>query len=135
MSKWGGRVVRVLVDHVVQRDGGVCWLCGMLGADSADHEPTRSALVKLGVPNPDDPAYLRASHLVCNQRRGTRPVTPALKAELRRRRLDDIARAHATAAPSPRFARRSFESRPRLGKDLLLRISPGIIYKNESERP
>jgi hypothetical protein len=110
MSSWGGRAVRPLVNAIVQRDGGVCWLCGLLGADSADHEPPRRDLVRLGVLNPDDPAYLRAAHLICNKRRGTRPVTTALKAELRARMLDDRARRDVTAPPSPRFARAaSFE--------------------------
>lgn len=118
VSKWGGRAVRPLVNAVVVRDGGVCWLCDLLGADSADHEPPRSHLVKLGVPNPDDPAYLRASHLICNKRRGRRPVTPALKAELHRRRLEDLARIEVTASPSPRFThRRSFESDNGAGRD------------------
>ena len=102
--------MRPLVNYILERDAGVCWLCGVgSDANSADHEPPRSQLILLGVPNPDDPAYLKASPLVCNQRRGTRPVTDALQAELRRRRLDDIERANITARPSPRFARGTFE--------------------------
>jgi 5-methylcytosine-specific restriction endonuclease McrA len=48
---------------VIARDGGVCWLCGGLGADSVDH------LVQLSRGGSDAPANLRAAHLQCNMHR------------------------------------------------------------------
>lgn len=93
--------MRPLVNLVVARDRGVCWLCGLAGADSADHEPPRSVLLTMGVPNPDALEYLKASHILCNKRRGTRPVTPALCRELRARRLVDLEHQLAAEAPVP----------------------------------
>lgn len=40
----------------MRRDGGVCWICGGLGADSADHVVPKS---KGGT---DHPSNLRAAH-------------------------------------------------------------------------
>lgn len=135
---WGGRRLRPLINFVVRRDAGICWLCGEPGADSADHDPPRSDLIAAGVPNPDDPEYLRAAHLLCNKRRGKRPVTESLRVELRAKRAVDVARAAASASLSPIFAARrpSFESRRRAGRTGSPLPSPGTAGKiDESERP
>ncbi len=73
------------MNHTLATKGRVCHLCGLPGANSADHEPTRSELIAARVPNPDAPMYLWPAHKVCNLRRGTRPITAELRAELRQR--------------------------------------------------
>lgn len=90
MSSWSGRLARELTAACLTMRGRVCHLCGLDGATSADHDPPRQDLVESGVANPDDLAYLFPSHLKCNQRRGRRPVTAELRAELRSRRLADL---------------------------------------------
>lgn len=104
MSAWSGRKVPRLVRLTLHTKGRVCWLCGLPGADSADHNPPRSVLVRRGVPDPDALVYLQPAHLVCNQRRRTRKVTPALRIELRTRRLADLGMTQASAPRSARFA-------------------------------
>ena len=106
MSRWGGRKVAKLVELTLATRGRECWLCELDGADSADHEPPRSELVAAGVPDPDALVYLYPAHLICNQRRLARPVTPELQADLRRRRLADIAELAASADLSPVLAAR-----------------------------
>jgi len=106
MSKWGGRKVRRLTVLVLANKGTVCHLCGGPGADSPDHDPPRSVLVARGVPDPDALAYLWPAHLLCNQIRRDRPLTPALLAEVRARRAVLLARRAARADLSPRFAAR-----------------------------
>ncbi|NBW15562.1 MAG: HNH endonuclease, partial [Caulobacteraceae bacterium] len=59
-----GRPWRRVRAYVLQRDGGICWLCKRNGADSVDHV---IPLSKGG--DPLDPANLRAAHLKCNGRR------------------------------------------------------------------
>jgi 5-methylcytosine-specific restriction protein A len=49
--------------HILARDGGVCWICGGLGADSVDHVVPRAR----GGGNGDE--NLRAAHLSCNSAR------------------------------------------------------------------
>ena len=48
---------------VLARDGYVCWLCGLPGADSVDHVIPRSR------GGTDDDDNLRAAHLRCNSGR------------------------------------------------------------------
>jgi hypothetical protein len=80
--------VRQLIDLTLATKGTVCHLCGLPGADSADHDPPRSVLVRAGVLDPDLPTYLHPAHWTpCNNRRKARPVTPELRAELRAERL------------------------------------------------
>lgn len=110
MTAWAGRRVRQLVDQVLAWKGTICWLCGLDGADSADHDPPRSQLVRAGVPNPDDLRFLFPSHrFPCNVSRKARPVTAELRTELRHKRLQYVARMSAAAARSPRFTRRFFD--------------------------
>lgn len=122
MSGWGGRKVRRLVALVLHLKGRVCHLCRLDGADSADHEPPRSVLVATGVADPDALRYLMPAHLKCNVRRGDRPVTDALRVELRAKRLYDLGvRAADAFALSPRFADRPvFPHIPTPGKDSVL---------------
>ena len=51
---------------VIVRDGGVCWLCGAKGADTADHVVPRTA------GGSDHPSNLRAAHRSCNSARKDR---------------------------------------------------------------
>lgn len=109
MTGWSGRKVRRLVDLTLATKGTTCHLCGLPGADSADHEPPRDTLLRRGVPDPDALEYLWPSHRYpCNISRGKRPITPALKLELRTKR--DRYLTHGRPAPglSPRFRGRFF---------------------------
>jgi 5-methylcytosine-specific restriction endonuclease McrA len=67
-----GRPWRRTVAQVIQRDGGICHLCGQPGADSADH------LVPRSQGGTNDPANLKAAHHLveprCNIKRGDAPV-------------------------------------------------------------
>lgn len=90
MSSWSGRRATELTSACLTMKGRLCHLCGLPGANSADHDPPRQDLLELGVPDPDDLAYLFPAHLKCNQRRARRQVTEELRAELRARRLADL---------------------------------------------
>lgn len=52
--------------EAIERDEGICYLCGLPGADSADHVTPR---VRGGDSSDDN---LRATHLQCNLRKGAR---------------------------------------------------------------
>lgn len=106
MIKWGGRRVRALVDLVLATKGRTCHLCDLGGADSADHDPPRSVLLASGVADPDQLEYLFPSHRYpCNLSRQARPITQALRVELRAKRLRHLGLTEPPAA-SPRFERR-----------------------------
>jgi 5-methylcytosine-specific restriction endonuclease McrA len=62
---------RKLLPRVIRRDGGICYLCGQPGADSADHLVPES---RGGTTTLDN---LAAAHLRCNQIRGTRSIEAA----------------------------------------------------------
>lgn len=118
MGEWSGRKVRRLIDLTLASKGTTCRICGLPGADSADHDPPRSVLIAAGMPDPDDPRYLYPSHRYpCNIRRKARPITPDLQAAMRAARLDylvDLGTPLVDPPPldappppsSPRFARR-----------------------------
>jgi 5-methylcytosine-specific restriction protein A len=55
---------RKLVRVVVMRDHGICWLCGLPGATSADH------VKRWRDGGTDELRNLRAVHVDCNKRRG-----------------------------------------------------------------
>jgi 5-methylcytosine-specific restriction endonuclease McrA len=57
---------RIIRAHVLERDGGRCWICGELGATTVDHVIPRHH------GGTDHPANLRAAHATCNYRRGAR---------------------------------------------------------------
>jgi hypothetical protein len=106
-SSWGGRRAQRLVAATLADKGTTCHLCGLEGADSADHDPPRSTLIASGVPNPDAPGYLLPAHyLPCNALRGARPITPALRAECRAARLAALGQLETAVPLSPRFADR-----------------------------
>lgn len=103
MKEWGGRASQEAVALTLANKGTTCHLCGLDGADSADHDPPRSQLIADGVLNPDAQVYLWPAHRVpCNVGRGVRPITDDLRAELRAAREQYVA-AGQPAGVSPRF--------------------------------
>ena len=54
---------------VIERDGGVCHICGEEGADTADHLVPRSV-----GGDSTDMGLLAAAHRACNSRRGARGI-------------------------------------------------------------
>lgn len=112
MKAWGGRRAQRLVLATLTNKGRTCHLCELGGANSADHEPPRSVLIQAGVQDPDALRFLFPAHLPCNIERKARPITDALRAELRDNRL----RAHRVKPPSSaRFAARLAELRASAG--------------------
>lgn len=67
LEKWGGRKAQQYVVATLETYGRVCWLCGLPGANSADHVIPRS---KGGAVY--DLANLGPSHRKCNESRGNR---------------------------------------------------------------
>ena len=55
--------------QVIERDGGVCWLCGGEGATTTDH------LLDRNHPDRNHPDNMRAAHRTCNSRRGKPAAT------------------------------------------------------------
>lgn len=98
MSSWSGRRATELTAACLTMKGRVCHLCGLDGANSADHDPPRQDLIEARVLDPDDLCYLFPAHLKCNQRRARRLITDELRSELRARRLADL------EPPSPRLS-------------------------------
>lgn len=66
-EKWGGRKAQQYVRATLATYGTVCWLCGLQGANSADHIIPRS---KGGAVY--DLLNLGPSHRRCNESRGNR---------------------------------------------------------------
>lgn len=82
---WGGSYARRITTAVLTTKGTTCHLCGQPGADSADHNPPRSVLIRMGVTAPDAMRYLFPAHWQpCNNHRKARPLTDQLRAECRR---------------------------------------------------
>lgn len=96
--KWGGRRIARLTAAVLATKGTVCHLCGETGADSADHNPPRSVLLREGITDPDAMRFLFPAHVRCNIIRKARPVTDQLRAELAQARA-----GYTPARRSPRF--------------------------------
>lgn len=73
VERWGGRKAQAFTVLTLAEYGTVCWLCGLPGADSADHVIARSkggAVYNLG--------NLAPAHGPCNYARGNRtPIGPA----------------------------------------------------------
>jgi hypothetical protein len=72
----GLAIYRQTVERVIDRDAGVCHICGEAGATSIDHYPVsyRELRRRHGDAVPVaialDETNLRAAHLSCNRRRG-----------------------------------------------------------------
>lgn len=104
---WGGHLTRKLTPIVLFHKGDTCHLCGLPGADSPDHDPPRSTLIRMGVPDPDHLDYLWPAHFrPCNNLRRNRDITDDLKAECRTARLASLGLDTPTPNLSPRFQRR-----------------------------
>lgn len=89
MSGWSGRKVGRLIGVTLASKGTTCHICGLPGADSADHDPPRSVLIAAGMPDPDHPRYLWPAHRYpCNVRRKARALTYDLRQMMRQARLD-----------------------------------------------
>jgi 5-methylcytosine-specific restriction endonuclease McrA len=65
---WLGRYVAETLGRVLARYGDTCCHCGRPGSRSVEHVIPRS------VGGTDDLDNLRPAHLVCNVKRGTRPM-------------------------------------------------------------
>ncbi|WP_230972923.1 HNH endonuclease, partial [Gulosibacter hominis] len=72
VEQWAGHRVPEFVALTLATYGTTCWLCGLPGADSADHVIPRS---KGGAVY--DLRNLAPAHKRCNLARGARDVTPA----------------------------------------------------------
>lgn len=68
-QQWGGRRAQQWVRKTLAEYGTTCWLCGLPGADSADHVIPRSLGGAVY-----DLANLGPSHRSCNYARGNRPA-------------------------------------------------------------
>lgn len=66
-STWQWRKIRA---HVIERDRGICWICGKGGATSVDHVVPRARGGSDALTN------LRAAHVKCNASRGARMALP-----------------------------------------------------------
>lgn len=71
MPKRTGRPWQRIKARIVERDHGICHLCGLPGATTADHVIPHS---RGGTDAYDN---LAAAHIDCNRIRGNRPVEQA----------------------------------------------------------
>ncbi|WP_431031517.1 HNH endonuclease [Plantibacter sp. RU18] len=74
---WGGRKAQEYVAGTLERYGTICRLCGLPGADSADHIIARSHGGAVY-----DYANLRPAHQRCNESRGNRDLTAPVESGL-----------------------------------------------------
>jgi 5-methylcytosine-specific restriction protein A len=54
-----------LRQQILERDHGICWLCGQPGADQVDHKVNRAA------GGTDDPDNLAPAHRACHLRKSS----------------------------------------------------------------
>lgn len=67
-ERWGGRKAQQYVKACLETYGSTCWLCGLPGANTADHVIPRSLGGAVY-----DLANLAPAHKRCNEARGNRP--------------------------------------------------------------
>lgn len=66
---WGGRRATEYLQLTLQTYGSICWLCGLPGANSADHViPIADGGAVFAIAN------LAPAHRRCNYARGARPA-------------------------------------------------------------
>jgi 5-methylcytosine-specific restriction endonuclease McrA len=70
-----GRAGQRLNRLVIHRDHGICWLCGLPGADTVDH------IVGLADGGTNQLDNLRAAHLSCNCSRAAHRTNAIRRAE------------------------------------------------------
>lgn len=76
-QRWGGSKAQRYTRDTLATYGRVCWLCGLPGADTADHVIPKSLNGAVY-----DLANLAPAHSACNKARGNRPrVAPAIPIE------------------------------------------------------
>ncbi|MDE2030563.1 MAG: HNH endonuclease [Alphaproteobacteria bacterium] len=61
-KSYGTQAWRKLAASVITRDGGICHICGLSGADTAHH------LIEKREGGSDHPSNLRATHRGCHNR-------------------------------------------------------------------
>ncbi|WP_308010978.1 HNH endonuclease signature motif containing protein [Streptomyces sp. AC495_CC817] len=76
-EKWGGRKAQEWVQAVLDTYGDICRLCGLPGADTADHIVARSKGGDWYAIENGRPAHRR-----CNESRGNRDVTAPVESGL-----------------------------------------------------
>ncbi|GAB2558727.1 HNH endonuclease [Leucobacter ruminantium] len=77
MAEWGGRRAQAYTAEVLETYGTICRLCGLDGADTADHIVPRSKGGDLY-----DITNGRPAHLSCNSSRGNRDVEVKIESGL-----------------------------------------------------
>lgn len=73
------RVVAAQRARLLERDGPMCWICGLpldLTCRSRALSPSLDHVVPMSYGGNDTDENARLAHLVCNSSRGNRPPTP-----------------------------------------------------------
>ncbi|MFJ3394010.1 HNH endonuclease [Leifsonia aquatica] len=75
IPEWGGRRAQDMVVLTLETYGTICRLCGLPGADSADHIVPRSKAPELTW----ELSNLRPAHKRCNEARGNRELVAPIE--------------------------------------------------------
>jgi 5-methylcytosine-specific restriction endonuclease McrA len=70
VQEWGGRRAQEYTRRTLENKGTTCYLCGLPGADSADHELPRKLYPELTW----DLDNLRPAHGSCNSSKGKKII-------------------------------------------------------------